>query len=179
MSMKAAVAIVAVIACGNSSKDSTPAPIPPVAGSLVLGEATVFEGEKAIWKLHANGDSEFFDDTGNAWRAAETFGADGRVTFLSKVVFRITDTAITGPDGVTPQLMTIQGSTLNVPIREEPDGAPAQVPVVLGADGSVTVQRQSGGQPVLRWRIEAKTAEVIRTAFLAFGTTITPRVRDK
>jgi hypothetical protein len=178
--MKAAWIAVAVIACGTSTKDSTPAPgTTPVAGMLVLGEATVFEGEKAIWKLHANGDSEFFDDKGNAWRAAETFGADGSVTFLSKVFFRITDTAVTGPDGATPQLMTISGSTLTVPIREEPDGDPAQVPVVLGADGHVTVQRESGGQPVVRWRIEAKSADVMRTAFLAFGTTIVPRIRGK
>jgi hypothetical protein len=169
-------AFVAVIACGNSTKDSTPAPAtPPLTGALVLGEATVFEGDKAIWKLHANGDSEFFDDKGNAWRAAETFGADGSVTFLSKVSFRITDTAITGPDGLTPQLMKISGNTLTVAIREEPDGEPAQVPVVLGADGSVTVQ--SAGQPVARWRIEAKT-DVMRTAFLAFGTTIIPRLRQ-
>ena len=147
--------------------------------SLVLGEATVFEGSKAIWKLRANGDSEFFDDKGNAWRAAETFGVDGSVTFLSKVLLRITDTAITGPDGITPQLMTINGNTLTVAIREEPDGEPAQVPVVLGADGNVTVQRQSAGQPVVRWRIEAKQADVMRTAFFAFGTTITPRIRGQ
>jgi hypothetical protein len=171
------IAVVAVIACGTSPKDSTPAPTQPVTGTLVLGEATVFEGAKAIWKLHANGDSEFFDDNGSAWRAAETFAADGSVTFLSKVFFRITDTAITGPDGLTPQLVTISGNTLTVPIREEPDGEPAQVPVVLGADGNLTVQR--GGQPVVRWRIEAANADVMRTAFLAFGTTITPRIRGQ
>lgn len=177
--MKAALLAVVVLACGNRAKEPPPPPPPPPTGALVLGEATVFEGDKAIWKLHANGDSEYFDDNGNAWRAAETFAADGSVTFLSKVSFRITDTAITGPDGVTPQLMTISGNTLTVPVRDqEPDAEPSRVPVVLGADGGVTVQRDAG-PAVVRWRVEAKNADVMRTAFLAFGTTIMPRLRGK
>jgi hypothetical protein len=160
---------VALVACSSSATEP-PAPAPiAITGALVLGEATVFEGAKPIWKLHANGNSEFFDARGGAWRTAETFGVDGSVTFLSKVVFRITATAVTGPDG--PVLMTIAGDTLTVPLRAEPDGAPVQVPVVLGADGNLTVSS------VARWRIEAASADVRRTAFLAFGTTISPRLR--
>lgn len=134
----------------------------------------MFEGDQPIWKLHANGNSEFFDDHGKAWRIAETFRPDGTVSFLDKVFFRITDTAITGPEP-SLVLITIAGNTLTVPIREAPEGEPAQVPIVLAADGNVSVQR--AGQAVVRWRIAAPSPDVMRSAFLAFGATITPRIQ--
>ena len=185
--MKFVIIAVLVIACGNSTKESTPtptptptmptpAPPPTPTSKLALGEAIIFEGTTPIWKLHADGRTEVFDATSKAWHDAETITADGGVTYLNQVALRITDRAITGPDGATPILMTIDGNTLTVPIREEPDGDPAQVKVELASDGQVTVHR---GKPAVRWRVEAKDAAVMRTAFLAFGVTIMPRLRGR
>ncbi|MEP6864903.1 MAG: hypothetical protein ABJE66_30065 [Deltaproteobacteria bacterium] len=138
---------------------------------LPLGDATVYELVDRRWRkvdpphrelvLHADGTAEMINDkTGKAWLTFHVT-EDGAVSLDGKRVAMLTDQRILNADG-TPSNIEVHDNTVSFMIGKEP------VHVVLAQDGRITVLDRPDG---VKWRIDASSPAVMRTAFLLLAAT--------
>jgi hypothetical protein len=170
--------VLLLVACGNkepapSTKPGSAAPstTAPAAGTLALGDATVYELVSRKWEkrdppvkelvMYPDGKVELFNDkTGNVMGTLFV-KPDGTVSFegdrpIAKIGER--EIAPAGENRINP--LVVDGNTIIVRIENQ------QVKVVLADDGNITVLDRPDGN---KWRIEAKDPAVRRTAFLVLG----------
>jgi hypothetical protein len=174
-----ALVVLTLTACGNHTTSSEPAAKstaepaakPTSAGvHLALGDATVYELVDRRWRkrdpptrrlvLHADGTVEMINDkTDKPWM---TFAVkdDGTVLAEGKPMATIAEHGITDAMTNRPVPLEIDGNTITVHIDKD------AVKVVLATDGNITVVDRPDGN---KWRIDAKTPEVMRTAFLVLA----------
>ena len=183
---RAAAALFAcvLVACaGGSSKATTPAaPAAPAAATpsasaaakaglaLDLGEVTVYDGDEALFKLHADGTTELGDHQGGQlkWYPGPTFLADGTLLVEGETKARLTaeGIAIAGTDNVLP--LAVTADTVSVDA----------ISFSLAADGKLVVSGLDTGGTKLRFEGSSPkalhTGLVVWTALFVLSQPVAP-----
>ena len=151
-----------LVACGGGSgskTSATTAPAPQAAApsasaaaraglALDLGEVTVYDGDEALFKLHADGTTELGDHQGGQlkWYPGPTFLADGTLLVEGETKARLTASgiAIAGTDNVLPLAVTADSVSVDaISFSLAADGALK----VVGLDTGATKLRFEGSSP--------------------------------
>jgi hypothetical protein len=160
-----ALIAVALVACGGqkAKSDSTPA---PADGSvaLKLAEVTVFDGQDALLKLHADGTTELSSKEANEtkWVKGPTFQADGTLLVDGQPKAKLTQAgiAITGTDKVLP--LAIKEDRVSV------TDADKQIIFSLEKDGSLKVAGlDTQGKAI---RFQGESPEALHTGLVVWST---------
>jgi hypothetical protein len=182
----AALFAFALAACGGSSsstsatKATTPAapgaaaPVASAAATaglaLDLGEVTVYDGDEALFKLHADGTTELGDHQGGQlkWYPGPTFKADGTLLVEGETKARLTaeGIALTGTDNVLP--LAVTADTVSVDA----------ISFSLAADGALKVSGLDTGGTKLRFEGASPkalhTGLVVWTALFVLSQPVAP-----
>ena len=171
MKIISVLAVAALAACGGKSNpDTTTATKTEAAtsGGIELGEITMFDGDAAMLKIHADGTTEIGGRGGESdgaivFKPGPTIKADGSIEFKGEAVARINS------DGT---IVGLKGKTETLPIVVTADKVTVseggkQVGFELSADGKVTL---FGGakQPDKPIRIEGADTPGKRRLILGF-----------
>lgn len=156
---------VVAAACGGGSKQAeatTPATATVQADVVLeLGELTLFEGDEAIAKIHADGKTEFGE--GGTWKSGPTLKQDGTVEVEGTAVAKVNaDGTIIDvkSNAKLPLVVTADKVTMS--------SGDQSMSIELGATGAITVVGDNASQPKKPIRVDgAKTPGQRRTA-LAF-----------
>jgi hypothetical protein len=171
----------ALAACGGKSKpDTTPTTTEVAAtGGIELGEITMFDGDEAMLKIHADGTTEVGGRSGElkpgpdgkmssdslpiVFKPGPTIKPDGSIEFQGEAVARI------NADGT---IVGLKGKTETLPIVVTADKVTVteggkQMGFELAADGKVTVFG-SDKQPDKPIRVEGADTPGKRRLVLAF-----------
>lgn len=141
-----AVSILAIAACGGSSAVQKPSPgagsatgsaaaTTTTAGSagatvaIELGEMTIFDGARAVVKIHANGQTEIASAT-DALSPGPTLEADGTIEVGGKPRIRITGDKLVDLSSGQAVPVTVGAESLTIA------GGGTPITMSIGADGT-------------------------------------------
>ena len=142
----------ALAACGG--KSATPTTPTAPASTFELGELTVFEGDQAMVKIHADGSSELGGHSGKmelkpgqtassdslpvTWKPGPLFKADGTIEYKGKAVAKV------NADGTVMNLESnkVEPITITADKVTLDKGA-----IVLAADGTISFEGPNATKP--------------------------------
>jgi len=184
-----AFVIAALAACGGKSSPDTTTTKVATSGGIELGEITMFDGDDAMLKMHADGTTEVGGRSGEmkpdkdgkmssdslaiTFKPGPTIKADGSIVFQGEPVARINaDGTIVGLKGKTEQLPIVVTAD-KVTVSE----GGKQMGFELAANGAVTV---FGGdkKPDKPIRVEGADTAGKRRLVLAFTSLMFLRMED-
>lgn len=155
----------AFAACGGGNKQADTTTTTTAAAqadvAVELGEFTLFDGDNAVAKIHADGSTELggTSESGPTWKPGPTIKQDGTVEFEGAAVAKINaDGTIVDvrsnqklPVTVTSDRITVQGEK--------------QITLDLAANGSITITGEQSDKPA---RIEGANTPGQRRTALSF-----------
>jgi hypothetical protein len=175
-----ALGVCSLVACGGGAsqattpKTPTPAPAAPAPSTpaestaglaLDLGEVTVYDGDEALLKLHADGTTELGakQDGAIRWVPGPTFRTDGSLLVEGQLRARLTGQGI-----------AIAGSEQVLPLAVSADEVKVEsVSFSLAADGALRVIGLDTGGTRLRFEAESSqkrhTGLVVWTALFVIA----------
>jgi hypothetical protein len=191
LSKRASALLVActLVACGSGGGAAPKATTPAAPGAasapagapsasaaaraglaLDLGEVTVYDGDEALFKLHADGTTELGDNQGGQlkWYPGPTFLADGTLLVEGETKARLTaeGIAIAGTDNVLP--LAVTADTVSVDA----------ISFSLAADGALEVSGLDTGSTKLRFEGSSPkalhTGLVVWTALFVLSQPVAP-----
>jgi hypothetical protein len=183
----AALVACTLVACGGGGGStggkattpgaaSTAAPAAPASAAakaglaLDLGEVTVYDGDEALFKLHADGTTELGDHQGGQlkWYPGPTFLADGTLVVEGETKARLTaeGIAIAGTDNVLPLAVTADKVSVDAISFSLAEGGKL---VVTGLDTGNTKLRFEGASPET-----LHTGLVVWTALFVLSQPVSP-----
>ena len=168
-----------IAACGGAKPAASP-PTPVAVSAFELGEITVFDGNQAMMKIHANGTTELAGHKGTmviepgktassdslplVWEAGPTLQADGSIVVKGERRVQVR------PDGSVQDL--VHGTAIPIVITAERgtiqhDGK--TFAIELAADGKITLVGGTG-KPDVAPRVEGADSPGKRRVVLALMT---------
>jgi hypothetical protein len=155
------LALSVTAACGGGKKAEPTTPEPEVKTEIVLelGELTLFEGDTAIAKIHADGKSEYFE--GGAWKPGPMMKQDGSIEFDGAAVAKVNaDGTIVDAKSNSKLPLVVTNDKMTVSGEGSPDFS-----VEIAETGAISVVGEK--QPPKAMRIDgAKTPGQRKTALV-------------